>query len=174
MVVDEQDVDAGFHLPVLEGVVEEDDIDIGVLAVVLGQTADAIGAAMVDGDSHLRELLLHLERFVADVAHLRGVVGDDKTAGLALVATTQHGKAQVILQQAYEVFHVGRLAGAANGDVADGDDGRLERAALPQPRVKEEIADVDAQAVEPAQGRQPFVDLDEVAFHLLFPSLLNL
>ena len=97
MIVDEQDVDAWLHLTVLESIVEQNDVDVTVLAVVVGQSVDAIDTLVVDGYRYLRELPLHLEWFVANVSHCRIVVSDDKALGLTFVSPAKHGHAQVVL-----------------------------------------------------------------------------
>ena len=86
MIVDEQDVDARFHIAMLEGVVEEDDVDILGL-FVMGEAVDAVGALLVHGDIDVRKLLLHLEGLVANPRHGRGGIGEDIAFRLALIAS---------------------------------------------------------------------------------------
>jgi hypothetical protein len=64
------------------------------------------------------------------------------------------------------------LAASANGDVSHGDDGNLEGTALQHPDVEQGVTQLDAQAVNPAQRQQPFVDFNEIAFQILNSKFL--
>ena len=162
VVVDEQDVDARFHIAVLEGIVEEDDIDV-LDVISAGQLIDATSTFLVHGHGDVGKLGLHLVRFVADGADGRIVTGQHKTTGLTLIAPAQNGHLRLIFQQTDEVFHMGGLAGAADGDITDGDDRRAERPAFQDAHLEEQVSETDAQAVEPTEWQQLFVNADEVA-----------
>ena len=163
VVVDEQDVDAGLDITVLKGVVEQDNVDVA-RRLVARETVYSLAAAAVHGHVDAGKLLLHLVGLVADVGHGSVGRGQHIATALALVATREHAHAHHVLEQPHEVFHVGRLARPAHGDVAHGDNGDVESALPQQPQVEEPVAQPHAQPVEPAEGQQPVVDPDEVAF----------
>ena len=146
MVVDQQYVDAWFYVAVLEGIVKKYDVN----GVVLGQLGYAPSAVLVDGNGDAGELLLHLVGLIANLLHGRVLVGQHVTTALALVASAQYGHFKLVFQQLDEVFNVGRLACASNGDVAYGDDGYLIILALQDSHVEEEIPEAYPYAVEPA------------------------
>ncbi len=171
VVVDEQDVDARFDVSVLEGIVEEDDIRVLCL-VVAGQFVDAVTAVLVYGDVYVRVLLLHLIRFVTDVAHRRVAVSQDVAAALPLVAAAEHCHLHLVCQEAHQVFHMRCLSGTAHGDVSDGDDGNVETAAFQHSEVEKLVPEADAHSVEPADGQQPLPYFDEVSFHDLSLSYI--
>ena len=164
VVVDEQDVDAGLYIAVLVGVVEQD--DVGVLSTHVGSNAlDAVAALAVDDHMDVGKLLHHLIGLVANVAGGALLVGKHVAPALALVATTEHGYLHLVAQQTDEVLHMGRLAGASHRDVADGDDGDVVALALQDTELEHLVPESHPEAVEPAEGCEPFVDFDEVAFH---------
>jgi len=162
VVVDEQDVDARFHIAVLEGIVEEDDIDV-LDIVPAGQLLDASGAFLVHRYGNIRELRFHLVWLVADGADGCIVTSQHETAGLTFIAPAQHGHFRMVLQQTDQVFHMWGLAGAADGDVTDGDDRCTVRTAFQDAHLEEQVPETDAQTVEPAQWQQLLVNADEVA-----------
>ena len=165
VVVDQQDVDAGLDITVLEGVVQEYDIDI---LVILHQRIDAMTAVLVDSHDDIAELLLHLVRFVANLWH-RGLCRSlYETSALTLVAATEHGGVEGVFQQADEILHMGCLATAPNGDVAYCNDRDVESTTLQHTDVEERVPEIGNDAIEPAQRQQPSVDFDEVAFHCWF------
>ena len=86
MVVHQEDVDARFHISVLEGIVEQYHIHILCLFVRLQSlySSDSLGVyCHID----VGELLVHLERLVAYLGH-RGFLGCQYiTAAFSLVST---------------------------------------------------------------------------------------
>ena len=148
MVVDEQDVDARFNITMLEGVVEEDDIDVFDV-ISAGQLLDTPCTFFVYGYGDVWELCFHLVRFVTDGADGRIVTGQHEADGLTLIAPAQHGHLRLIFQQTDQVFHMGGLAGAADGDISDGDDRCAVWPAFQDAHLKEQVPKTDSQAVEP-------------------------
>ena len=76
---------------------------------------------------------------------------------------------------------MGCLTGAANGDIADGDDGYGEGTAFQDTHLKEGVPETDCHSVDPTQREQLLVDIDKVAFNshfspfyvLLHPGVLQ-
>lgn len=149
----------------LEGIVEQDDIDITVFRIAIGEFKDALYSLFIYSHGDIWEFMLHLERFVSDVVHVCVLVGNDEAVALPLIAAAEDGHFHLLLQEkAYEVLHVWGLASAPHRDVSYCNDWSLECATLPQFHIEEEIAEADTDTVEPAQRRQPFIDFNEVAF----------
>ena len=88
VVVDQQDVDARLYVAMLEGIVEQDDVET---AVLFGQYLYAVHAFHVHRYDGVGILPLHLERLVANVAHGAVLVGDDESLRLSLIAPAEHG-----------------------------------------------------------------------------------
>ena len=150
VVVYEQYIDARLHIPVLESVVEQDDINVFDVFPA-GQLVDAVCAFPIHGHRDIGELGLHLVGFVTDAPDRRLLSGQYKSVALAFVAPAQYRHLRPVFQKPYEVFHVGCLAGTADGDVADRDDRNGKRPALQDTHVEEQVPETDAQPVEPAQ-----------------------
>ena len=168
VVVDEQDIDAGLHIAVLESIIEQDDVYVFDVFPA-GQFVNAVCTFLVDGHRDIGKLGLHLVGFVTDALDRRLFSGQYKSVALAFVAPAQYRHLRLVFQKPYEVFHVGRLASTADGDVADGNDGNVKRPALQDTHVEEQVPEADAQFVEPAQRQQCLIDLNEVSFHLTSP-----
>ena len=174
VVIHQQDVYSRFDVPVLEGVVEQNDIDV-ILCLAFGKLADAMTAVAVNSHRDIVAILaLHLQRFVTHGSCRRLVVGNDEASCVTLVATTENSHLHLVFQQTYQVFHMRSLAGAAHSDVAHRDDRHVKTLALQYADLKQHIAELHSQAVKPAEREQPFVYLDKVAFcpHLVEPVLL--
>jgi len=78
----------------LEGIIEQDDIDVARL--VAGEKGGYAAAAVaVDGDDGIRELLFHLPGLIADDGHRCLDVSQMEAVRLAFVATAEHGDAMV-------------------------------------------------------------------------------
>ena len=114
----------------LEGVVEQDDIEFGILFC---QHVNTMTAFPVDSNGDTREFLLHLIGFVAYFGHSGLFVGLDKSPALALVAPAEHSDMELVLQQTYQILYMWRLARAANSDIAYADDRYLEGTRLQHP-----------------------------------------
>jgi len=127
MVVDQQDVDAGLHIAVLEGVVKQDDVQ---LLVLFCQLVDAVASLPVNGDGDVGELLFHLERLVTNLCFRHLAVGYDEAFAFAFVSPAEYGHPELVLQHADQILHMRSLARTAYGDVAYRDDRHLERTAL--------------------------------------------
>ena len=111
------------------------------------------------------EFLEYLERLVANVAHGGVLLCQYETVALTFVAPAEHGYIRLVFQQMNEVFHMGCLACAADGDIANGDDGHLIGVALQDAHLEEHIPESHSQAVEPTQRPQFLVNIDKVTFH---------
>ena len=95
MVVYQQDVDTGLYIAVLEGIVQQDDVDV---LVVLHQRVNAMTAVLVNCYDDIRIFLLHLEGFVTNLWHRSLCCGLYETAALALIASTEHSCAEGVFQ----------------------------------------------------------------------------
>ena len=122
-VVDHDDVDLGFDVPVLETVVHDDHLDFGVFAA---QAPDTLDAVLANHDRNLREL--HLDHFGFVACH--GIVHLwlhlEVSFGLAAVSARKHGYMHVSAQRSDDHFGHRGLAGPADSDVADADYGNVE------------------------------------------------
>ena len=132
----------------LEGIVEQNDIEF---AVVLDEFFYSVTAVLVDGDGYVGEFLFHLVGLVANHPHGRIGVGNDEFLAFAFISTAQHCHFEGVLQHIDQILHMGCLACSANSDVANGDDGDLESARLQRPCLEQQVAQLDAQSVAPAQ-----------------------
>ncbi len=110
-------------------------------------------AVFVYGYRDIGKFLLHLVGLVTDVSYRCLRVGHHKALALPLVSSAEHGNMERLSQQVGQVFHMGRLAGTANGDVADGNDRDVKRACLEDTDLKEGIPQLHAPAVNPAEGQ---------------------
>ena len=171
MVVDKQDVDAGLDVTVLESIVEQDDVDI---LVVFCQFLYAMYAFLVNGDDGLGKLGLHLVRLVANIAGRGVLIGKQVTSCLSFIASAEHSHTHVILKQANQILNVRRFTRAAHCEIAHRDDGYAECVALQHSDIEEEVAKTHYRSVYPAEGQQPFVGFDEVAFHACYYLILAL
>ena len=95
MVVYQQDVDTGLYIAVLEGIVQQDDVDV---LVVLHQRVNAMTAVLVNCYDDIRIFLLHLEGLVTNLRHRSLCCGLYETAALALIASTEHSCAEGVFQ----------------------------------------------------------------------------
>ena len=96
VIVDEQDVDARFHVAMLEGIVEQDDVDV-VGCLVSGEVVDAIATFLVYRHIGFGELPHHLEGLVANVGH-RGVgISENISLRLPLIASREHRHLYLVL-----------------------------------------------------------------------------
>ena len=146
VVVHQDDVDPRFDVAVLEGVVQNDEVDFGM---GFAQPFDPFDAPFADGDGNVGVLEFDLFGFVADFLEGAGHCGEQEAFGLPFVAAREDGDAELAGEQLDEEFGVGGLAGAADGDVPHADDGDVEFAALQHAPVEQPVADVDHAAVEP-------------------------
>ena len=136
VIVDEQDIDAWFHISVLEGIVEENDIDI-LNIFSTGQILDAPCTFPIHSHGDVGELRLHLIWLIPDGADSRVLVCQHKPFGLTLIASAQHGDLRLILQQSDQILHMGCLSRSADGDVTHGDDGNVEGPTFQDTHLKE-------------------------------------
>ena len=150
VIVDEQNIDAWLHIAVLEGVVEEDDVN-AFDAFPVGQFVDASCTFSIHSHRDVGELGLHLIGLVTDVVDRRVLIGQHKPVTLSFVAPTQHSYLRMVFQQSYEVFHMGCLACATNSDVTHGDDRNGEGTAFQDAHLEEQVPEADTEPVEPAQ-----------------------
>ena len=164
MIVHEQDIDAGFDVSVLEGIIEQYDINI-FSCLTADEMVDAASTLAVDCYGDVGEFLLHLIRLVTNHLHRCLCIGKHKAVTLALVTTAEYGNIHFVFQQTYQVFYMGRLSCAANRDIAYGNDGNGIRPALQDAHLKEHVPEAYSKAIEPTEWEQLLVDIDEIAFH---------
>ena len=150
VIVNEQDIDAGLHIAVLEGIVKKNDVSAFRLFSAC-QMINPPGSLPVYSYCDIGEFGLHLIGLVTDVVDCRILAGQYKTVTLAFVAPAQHGHLGAVFQESYEVFHMGRLASPAHGDIAHGDDRHGKGATLQNAHLEEQVPETDSQAVEPTQ-----------------------
>ena len=86
MIIDEQNVDAGFDITMLEGIVEQDNLHI-FGGLVMGKPVNTLTAVSVDGDIDVGKLLLYLVRFIAYLLRCGSVVSQDISLRLPFIAT---------------------------------------------------------------------------------------
>lgn len=92
----------------LKSIVEQDDISI-LGTLVARQLFDTVAAFLVNGNIDTRKLFLHLVGFVANF--LNRCIGNSQyiAVALPLIASTEDSHLRLVLQQAYEIFHMRRL-----------------------------------------------------------------
>ena len=161
VIVYQQDVDARLDVAMLEGIVQQNDIQPFVKCCQLVYSVTAI---LVDCHLHIWILLLHLIRLVADIEHRRVSPSQYKAFALSLVAATQHGNTELVLECLYQIFDMGCLARTSYRDVTYRNDRNIKGTALQYTDVEHRVPKVDAYAIEPAQRQQRFIYLDEIAF----------
>jgi len=171
LAVDEDDVDALLEAEELEAVVEEK----GVAVVFANGVEAAFDAVLVDEDEDVLEVGGEHEGLVAGEFGIEkegAAIGNDagrmavldgakaveetlrKRDGLAFVAAAEDGDLAAPLGQfAGEELHHRRLAGAADGEVADADDEAAEGVDGTEAAFEPPEAPFDAQAVE--AGKHP-------------------
>ena len=76
MVVNEQDVVSGLDVPMLIGIVQQDDVHI-LCRLVCEEAFYAVTPVGIHSDIDLWELLLYLPRLVAYLLHCRGEGRED-------------------------------------------------------------------------------------------------
>lgn len=87
MIIHEQDVHSRFDISVLEGIVEQYDVNV-VLSLAFGELPDAMTALAVNSYGDVVAILaFHLQRFVAHGSCRRLVIDDDETSCASLVTT---------------------------------------------------------------------------------------
>jgi len=153
VVVNEQNVDTRLDIAVLEGVIEQNNVCLFRL-VVMNQVIDTACTFAINGYRHLRIFLLDLIGLVANHLHLGVRRSQHIPAAFTFVASAKHSDVEQVFQQSDEVFHMGGLSCAANGDIANGDNGYSVGLALQDIHIKEQVPELHAQAVQPAQWQQ--------------------
>src|SRR5262249_25024860 len=132
------DVEVAGEPAVLEAVVEDEHLALQLLQGNPGER-DAVGALQV---RDVGQVLLQQQRLV---------VGAVVTA----VPPAEDGDAEVpFAVEVGDVLDAGGLAGAADGEVADADDGGADAPGAEQAAVVGEVAQADRQAVGQAQAPQ--------------------
>ena len=143
MVVDEQNVNARLHITVLEGIIEQNDIDI-LYILSAGQPLDAPCPFLVYGYGDVRELGLHLVWLIADGAGRCFLASQHESAGLALIASAQHGYLGFVFQQPDQILHMRCFTSTSDGDISDRDDRCAIRTALQNTHLEEQVPETDA------------------------------
>jgi hypothetical protein len=163
LAVDQDDVKTAVKFEVLEPVIEEQEITSEFLN---GMTA-ASHAVLVNDHGHAAEILRKHEWLVSGglgIEQDRPPFGDDAHGGSrclrafstdALVAAAQDRDLAAPLREvAGQFFHHGGLAGSADGEVADTDDGAAELMAAKDMRVEETEAQGDDPQIEKGEGEK--------------------
>ena len=147
--VDHHDIDFRFHVAVLETVVHNDQVDLGMLGA---DAADAFGTLLADGDHRIGKLELDLQRLVAHVAVVR--VGTHLQIPFRTASVTAREQRHVVHLGHVGNYHFGHrgLARAADGDVADADDRNVELLALEDAPVEEAVTERHPRFIE--EGRR--------------------
>ena len=86
VIIYQEDVDARFYIPVLESIIEQDDIYVLACLIIL-QVLDTSCPFCIYSHIDIREFLVHLERFVTYFRHGRTFVGKYITMTFSLIAT---------------------------------------------------------------------------------------
>ena len=144
VVVGEHNRDEGRNITVLEGIVEQNDVEVGQQ---LFQLLDAPAPVGIDGNGNVGEFPLDLVRLVADVTGGRLRIGQDEPPALALVAPAEHGHPVFGLQQFNQVFDVRGLAGTAYRQITHRDDRNVELFGREYAPVEESVPDSRGKAV---------------------------
>ena len=165
VIVYQQDIQSGFDITMLIGIIEEDGIYLFLGVRPTGQMLDASFPFGIDGHIDSRIFLFHLIGLVAKVAQGRLGRGQQETSAFPLVAAAQYCHVEMAFQQSDQIFHVGRFPRAAYGDVTHRDDRCRVGALFQDSHLKEKVPESHAQAVEPTQGQQFLVQFNEVALH---------
>jgi hypothetical protein len=133
VVVDEDDILARFDIPVLESIVQHDDLRRFGQG---GQPFDTPHPVGIAGDEDIGKLAVNLQRLVSQLGSGGGGGGKHESGTLALVAPAEACHSEFFPQGVDEQFRVRRLAGAADGDVADAEDGYFETTGFEDSRIE--------------------------------------
>jgi len=134
---------------VLEPVVHHHEVDLRMLGQ---QTADALRTLLAHRNHNLRELELDLQGLVAHVAVVR--VGPHLEIPLRPAAVAARNERHTMELRHVVEHHLGHrsLARAADGDVADADDGHVEPLALEDPPVEQTVTERHSRFIEHGHG----------------------
>ena len=108
-----------------------------------------MSAIRIDGHNGIWELLLDLPGLIANVVHRGLLRGQVKTATFPLVSAAEHGHAMVGQKETQQHLGVGRLACAANGDVTNAYDRKVERRLFQDAGIETGITHTYAQLIKP-------------------------
>ena len=92
----EQDREPAAQRTMLEGVIEDDHIQIGHLSLELVNTPYAV---LADSDGDVREGPVHLQCLVSDGLHRGSVIGHEESTRLAFVSARKHRRLVAVVQQ---------------------------------------------------------------------------
>ena len=90
MVVNKQNIDSWFYIPMLESIIKQYHVSFFCLLVSY-QSFNAVTSFFINSHINVREFPLHLKRFVPDISDCRILVGKHKPFRLALVSPTKNG-----------------------------------------------------------------------------------
>ena len=129
----------------LEPVVHDDEVDLGMLGT---NPPDGLGPLLADDDDRIGKLELDLERLVADLAVMRRKRNLAVTLGFTPVPARE--ERDIMLLGHVGDNHLGHrgLAGTADGDVADADDGDVEPLAFEEAPVEKAVTECHPHLVE--------------------------
>ncbi len=156
-VVCQQDVQACPHVTVLECVVEDDAVRRGGQGEQVSYPVAPVGIGRHYG---IGIFAVDLQGLVADVSCRGAFRSHHPAMPFPSVAPTEQGDAPSMpRKEADEVFGVRGLSRASHGEVADADDGHVERLFPQDACVEHQVARPDSQAIKPGKGQQPTVDV---------------
>ena len=144
--VDQHDVDLRLYITVLETVVHDDQIHLGMLGA---DAADTVRSPFAHHDAHIGKFAFDLQRFVAHVA----VMIRRRNLAVTLRATAVTARQQCHAMRLRHVVddHFGQrsLARTADGDVADADDRNVELLAMQNPPIEQLMTEQNRHLVKP-------------------------
>ena len=152
VVVHQQHRHLGLHIPVLECIVEHNQLK---LRESLKKLTDSFPAVLTH--RHLRPHPVFLINLVGLVAeHLRRAlgIGKDKPVCLPLIATAQDSYVHIHRQTAYDIFHVRGLAGAAYSDVSYANHRYVKLLLLEHSQVEGLVSDPCRGTIQPRHRRE--------------------
>ena len=149
--VDHHDIDFRLHVAVLEAVVHNDQIDLGMLGA---DAADTFGTLLADGDHRIGKLEFDLQRLVARVAVVR--IGPNFKIPLRAASVAAREQRHIVHLGHVGNHHFGHrgLARAADGDVADADDRNVELLAFEDAPVEEAVTERHPRFIEEGRRRE--------------------
>ncbi len=156
--VDEDDIERAGDFPVLEAVVEEEDVRLEFAPP--GQKAAGGDAVCADGDggAAVAEEELGLVAGEFDGEGFAGEGGDGLTGGAAVAAGEDGGAEAAGGELAGEPPDEGSLSGAAHGEVADADDWAIEPLRADEGAVESHAGEPQAgEGVERGRAGEPEV-----------------
>ena len=152
--VDHHDVHLRLYIAVLEPVVHDDEVDVGVLGA---DAADPFGTLLAHGHHRIGEFEFDLQRLVAHIPVMGVGLHLQIPLGTAAVPARQQGDAMHLRHIGdHHLGHRG-FARTADGDVADTDDRDVELLAFEDTPVEETVTESHPRLIEESRrSKQAF------------------